>query len=159
MYLRYLILLHRCLDVYLIYIYMIFHCCGVLFPSLLRLNLPICHQPKDMPRWWTMTGRPDQRNAGYMDPLMSLGAMKKILFLFRTYRGLYYIYFYGGLLKNHEQDPVLNIDAPHRSMLFCVMSFLLCFCCLVDYQGFVWPIYIYVCSFEREKNRWISWQW
>eukprot|EP00434_Breviolum_minutum_P042695 symbB.v1.2.038019.t1/scaffold5782.1/size23658/1 len=24
----------------------------------------------DMPRWWTMTGRPDQRNAGYMDPLM-----------------------------------------------------------------------------------------
>lgn len=25
---------------------------------------------QDMPRWWTMTGRPDQRNAGYMDPLM-----------------------------------------------------------------------------------------
>ncbi|CAK8991896.1 Uncharacterized protein SCF082_LOCUS2856, partial [Durusdinium trenchii] len=25
---------------------------------------------QDMPRWWTMTGRPDQRDAGYMDPLM-----------------------------------------------------------------------------------------
>jgi hypothetical protein len=30
-----------------------------------------------MPRWWTMTGRPDQRNAGYMDPLMFPGKKLK----------------------------------------------------------------------------------
>lgn len=59
---------------------------------IITLSLPIFHlEPKDMPRWWTMTGRPDQRNAGYMDPLMSLGAMNKILFLVMTNRELYYI--------------------------------------------------------------------
>lgn len=133
MYLRYLILLHRCLHVYLIYIYYIslLWCVFSIFTNAKSAHLPPTFQ--DMPRWWTMTGRPDQRNAGYMDPLMSLGAMKKILFLFRTI-GDYIISSFVGLHKNHDKDPVLNIDAPHRSMLFCVMFFLLYFCCLVNYQ-------------------------